>query len=236
MTLVDFHQVELPPPLTQHVHTDMYIQTDGDQIYTKRVVTPFGTTRLKILSVRSDSKGFGLTMWNSKIGFGTQDESPVPDAHAHNVKVLTVSLPFVIVWTFCLITGIPATLVWNNNIWTKQILLNLWHSLLRCMWTAASRCATKKEWKFSLTTILFSLFGLFPACVSQTPFRVECSAHLLLEEVELFFCDSTSFERTPDALVFLDSSVRSCTQNNRTMIMLCVEDRRIVAVTRHPQK
>ncbi len=45
MTLVDFHQVELPPPpLTQHVH----IQTDGD--YTKRVVTPFGTTRLKIKS------------------------------------------------------------------------------------------------------------------------------------------------------------------------------------------
>ncbi len=32
-----------PPPLTQHVH----IQTDGD--YTQRVVTPFGTTRLKIL-------------------------------------------------------------------------------------------------------------------------------------------------------------------------------------------
>ncbi len=42
MTLVDFHHVELPPPpLTQHVH----IQTDGD--YTERVVTPFGTTRLK---------------------------------------------------------------------------------------------------------------------------------------------------------------------------------------------
>ncbi len=33
-----------PPPQTQHVHT--HIQTDGD--YTKRVVTPFGTTRLKI--------------------------------------------------------------------------------------------------------------------------------------------------------------------------------------------
>ncbi len=34
-----------PPPLTQHVH----IQTDGD--YTKRVVTPFGTTRLKMVFV-----------------------------------------------------------------------------------------------------------------------------------------------------------------------------------------
>ncbi len=44
MTLVDFHHVELPP-LTQHVH----IQTDGD--YTKHVVTPFGTTRLKILKM-----------------------------------------------------------------------------------------------------------------------------------------------------------------------------------------
>ncbi len=44
MIVVDFHHVELPPPpKTQHVHT--HIQTDGD--YTKRVVTPFGTTRLK---------------------------------------------------------------------------------------------------------------------------------------------------------------------------------------------
>ncbi len=41
MTLLDFLHVELPPPLTQHVH----IQTHGD--HNKRVVTPFGTTRLK---------------------------------------------------------------------------------------------------------------------------------------------------------------------------------------------
>ncbi len=48
MTLVDFYHVELPPPpITQHIH----IQTDGD--YTKRVVTPFGTTRLKIQNKRT---------------------------------------------------------------------------------------------------------------------------------------------------------------------------------------
>ncbi len=44
MTLVDFHHVELPPPLNQHVHIQTY--TDGD--YSERVVTPLGTTHLKI--------------------------------------------------------------------------------------------------------------------------------------------------------------------------------------------
>ncbi len=46
MTLVDFHHVELrPPPNSTCPHTDMHIQTDGDN--TKHVVIPFGTTRLK---------------------------------------------------------------------------------------------------------------------------------------------------------------------------------------------
>ena len=40
----------LPPPATCP-HTDMHIQTDGD--YTKRVVTPFGTTRLKMVECPS---------------------------------------------------------------------------------------------------------------------------------------------------------------------------------------
>ncbi len=49
MTLVDFHYVELPPPQTQHVH----MQTKGD--YTKHVVTPFGTTCLKMLKHNVDN-------------------------------------------------------------------------------------------------------------------------------------------------------------------------------------
>ncbi len=43
------------PPPTQHVH----IQTDGD--YTKRVATPFGTTRLKMANAKTE----GPTLKNS---------------------------------------------------------------------------------------------------------------------------------------------------------------------------
>ncbi len=52
-----------PPPLTQHVH----IQTDGD--YTKRVVTPFGTTRLKMNIV--------LPTGSLQIRHGAQQDSHV---------------------------------------------------------------------------------------------------------------------------------------------------------------
>ncbi len=40
-----FTMLSYPPPNSTCPHTDMHTQTDGD--YTKRVVTPFGTTRLK---------------------------------------------------------------------------------------------------------------------------------------------------------------------------------------------
>ncbi len=48
MTLVDFHHVEFaPPPPANSTCPHTHIQTGGD--YTKRVVTPLGTTRLKTL-------------------------------------------------------------------------------------------------------------------------------------------------------------------------------------------
>ncbi len=58
MILAKFHHVELPPPSNSTCpHTDIHIQTDGD--YTKCVVTPFGTTRLKMTSPTIFVRGGG---------------------------------------------------------------------------------------------------------------------------------------------------------------------------------